>query len=86
MLKFKFKTKKDVDLAVSIFFHTYMNIYTVYGFCFHVLLKEFFVFFLTIGGSPDIFFTASQACYAPFSECDPHAPAWSSFTSRSTSA
>lgn len=28
-------------------------------------------------------FSASQACYALFSECDPHTPAWSSFTSRS---
>ncbi len=60
-----------------------MNIYTVYEFCFHVLLKEMFVAIVRVGGSPGIVLTASQACYALFSECDPHAPAWSSFTSRS---
>lgn len=38
---------------------------------------------LTVGGSPGVILTASQACYALFSECDPHAPAWSSSTSRS---
>lgn len=55
MFTFKCKAKKDVDLAVFIFDY----IYAVYEFCFHVLLKEMFVAFVNVGGSPGTIFTAS---------------------------
>lgn len=77
LLEFKFKRKKDVDLAVSIFIFDYI-------YCLLILFScsaEGNVCGLCKGGSAGMIFTASQACSALFSECDPHACVWSSFTS-----
>lgn len=71
-------------MYIKIYIHTYVKI-ILYEFCFHVLLTVMLcnVAIVSVGGRPGIFLTASKACYALFSESDPHAPAWSSFTSRS---
>lgn len=81
MLEFKFRAKKRHWFGCFYFF-SYIYEYILYMdfvfmFCWRIFL------WLTAGGSPGIILTASKACYALFSECDPHAPAWSSFTSRS---
>lgn len=81
MLEFKFRAKKKTLIWLFLFF-SYIYEYILYMdfvfmFCWRIFL------WLTAGGSPGIILTASKACYALFSECDPHAPAWSSFTSRS---
>lgn len=57
MFEFKFKAKKK--MLIWLFLFLFLTIYALYEFCFHVLLKELFVAFVNVGGSPGTIFTAS---------------------------